>query len=33
VAAEADWPDAYRINRYVRGEGADVDSVDSLAGV
>lgn len=32
VAAEADWPDAYRINRYVRGEGSDVDSVDSLAG-
>ncbi len=23
VAAEADWPDAYRINRYVRGMGED----------
>ena len=32
VAVEADWPDAYRINRYVRGEGADLDSVDSLGG-
>jgi erythromycin esterase-like protein len=32
VAVEADWPDAYRINRYVRGEGADLDSVDALSG-
>jgi erythromycin esterase-like protein len=32
VAVEADWPDAYRVNRYVRGEGADVDSVDALGG-
>jgi erythromycin esterase-like protein len=23
VAVEADWPDAYRVNRYVRGEGRD----------
>jgi len=23
VAAEADWPDAYRVNRYVRGTGGD----------
>ena len=23
---EADWPDAYRMNRYVRGEGDDVDA-------
>ena len=30
VAVEADWPDAYRINRYVRGTGADEDSVDAL---
>jgi erythromycin esterase-like protein len=30
VAVEADWPDAYRINRYVRGVGTDEDSVDSL---
>ncbi|HEX4667188.1 MAG TPA: erythromycin esterase family protein [Chthoniobacterales bacterium] len=32
VAAEADWPDAYRINRFVRGEGPDLDSVDALNG-
>ena len=30
VAVEADWPDAYRINRYVRGEGADEDAAESL---
>ena len=23
VAVEADWPDAYRVNRYVRGRGND----------
>lgn len=28
VAAEADWPDAYRVNRYVRGESDD-DSADA----
>ena len=32
VAVEADWPDAYRINRFVRGEGPDLDSVDALSG-
>ncbi len=32
VAAEADWPDAYRINRYVRGESSDIDSVEALSG-
>ena len=31
VAVEADWPDAYRINRYVRGASADEDAVQSLA--
>src|SRR5258706_15748457 len=31
VAAEADWPDAYRLNRFVRGVGRDADAVDSLA--
>ena len=30
VAVEADFPDAYRINRYVRGESADADAVDAL---
>ncbi len=32
VAVEGDWPDAYRINRFVRGESGDVDSVDALGG-
>jgi erythromycin esterase-like protein/predicted phosphoribosyltransferase len=31
VAVEADWPDAYRVNRYVRGAGTDEDSIESLA--
>src|SRR5688572_29129748 len=26
VAVEADWPDAYRANRYVRGTGTDQTS-------
>lgn len=26
VAVEADWPDAYRLNRFVRGEGHDQDA-------
>jgi erythromycin esterase-like protein/predicted phosphoribosyltransferase len=30
VAVEADWPDAYRINRYLRGTGSDQDAVDAL---
>jgi erythromycin esterase-like protein len=32
VAVEADWPDAYRINRFVRGASADPDSVEALSG-
>jgi erythromycin esterase-like protein len=32
VAVEADWPDAYRINQYVRFEGEDQEAVDALAG-
>jgi erythromycin esterase-like protein len=32
VAVEADWPDAYRINQFVRFEGKDQDAVDALAG-
>ncbi|HEY0384693.1 MAG TPA: erythromycin esterase family protein, partial [Pyrinomonadaceae bacterium] len=32
VAVEADWPDAYRVNRYVRGRGDDREAVDALAG-
>jgi erythromycin esterase-like protein len=30
VAVEADWPDAYRVNRYVRGRGTDTDATDAL---
>ncbi|MBJ3776587.1 erythromycin esterase family protein [Acuticoccus mangrovi] len=30
VAAEADWPDAYRVNRYVRGEPTIGDADDAL---
>ena len=26
VAVEADWPDAYRVNRFVRGAGDDADA-------
>jgi erythromycin esterase-like protein len=32
VAVEADWPDAYRINQFVRFQGQDQDAVDALAG-
>jgi erythromycin esterase-like protein len=32
VAVEADWPDAYRVNRYVRGATEDAEAIDSLAG-
>ncbi len=30
VRVEADWPDAYRVNRYVRGASDDRDSVQAL---
>lgn len=30
IAIEADWPDAYRINRYVRAAGIDSNSRDAL---
>ena len=32
VAAEADWPDAYRVNRYVRGLGEDDSPEQALRG-
>ena len=32
VAVEADWPDAYRVNRYVRGAGGDRDADAALGG-
>jgi erythromycin esterase-like protein len=31
VAVEADWPDAYRVNRYVRGIGADASADEALS--
>ncbi len=30
VVVEADWPDAYRVNRYVRHQGTDKDAVAAL---
>jgi erythromycin esterase-like protein len=30
VAVEADWPDAYRVNQFVKGSGTDVDAVEAL---
>jgi erythromycin esterase-like protein/predicted phosphoribosyltransferase len=30
VAVEADWPDMYRVNRYVRGTSTDEEAVDAL---
>jgi erythromycin esterase-like protein len=32
VAAEADWPDAHRVNQYVRGTGTDWEAVEALGG-
>ena len=32
VAVEGDWPDSYRINRYVRGRSNDAEAIDALAG-
>jgi erythromycin esterase-like protein/predicted phosphoribosyltransferase len=32
VAAEADWPDAYRVNRYVRGRSDDATAEEALRG-
>lgn len=32
VAAEADWPDAYRVNRFVQGHGDDPNAERALAG-
>lgn len=31
VAVEADWPDAYRVNRYVRGQGQDPSALEALS--
>jgi erythromycin esterase-like protein/predicted phosphoribosyltransferase len=32
VAVEADWPDAYRVNRFVRGQTTDAEAVEALRG-
>jgi erythromycin esterase-like protein len=32
IAVEADWPDAYRVNRYIRGEGHDKNAERALRG-
>ena len=32
VAVEADWPDAYRVNRFVRGDTLDAEAVEALNG-
>jgi erythromycin esterase-like protein len=32
VAVEADWPDAYRVNHWVRGAGPDADAAEALGG-
>jgi erythromycin esterase-like protein/predicted phosphoribosyltransferase len=31
VAVEADWPDVYRVNRYVRGLSDDIDATEALS--
>jgi erythromycin esterase-like protein len=30
ISVEADWPDAYRVNRYVHGAGGDNEAVEAL---
>jgi erythromycin esterase-like protein/predicted phosphoribosyltransferase len=32
VAVEADWPDAYRVNRFVRNQSQDVTAAEALGG-
>ena len=32
IVVEADWPDAWRVNRYVRGLSADPNAREALAG-
>ncbi len=32
VAVEADWPDAYRVNRYIQGRDGDADATEALGG-
>jgi erythromycin esterase-like protein len=32
IAVEADWPDAWRVNRYVQNQSLDADAVEAVAG-
>jgi erythromycin esterase-like protein/predicted phosphoribosyltransferase len=32
IAVEGDWPDAYRVNRFVRGDARDADADHALSG-
>lgn len=32
IAVEADWPDAYRVNRFVKGDNEDADASRALSG-
>ncbi len=32
IAVEADWPDAYRVNRYIRGAGDGSTAIEALEG-
>ncbi len=32
IGLEADWPDAYRINRYIQGQKMDTDTIHALDG-
>jgi erythromycin esterase-like protein len=32
IALEADWPDSYQVNRYIRGMGKDTDANQALSG-
>ena len=32
IAVEADWPDAYRVNRFVQGDNTDADASRALSG-
>ena len=32
IVVEADWPDAWRVNRYIRGLGDDADAAAALSG-
>src|SRR4028118_684388 len=32
IVIEGDWPDAYRVNQYVRGQGRDATAEQALSG-